>query len=110
VDGCVAAILDLEQALLDWSADTLTSDEGDHARARLHSMVLRLGDLATAGARDPREVVGSFVEDLLELRHRARDAHDFATADWVRARLAASGIEVRDTRDGVEWYLAEPPT
>src|SRR5262245_8027834 len=46
VDGCVAAILDLEQALHDWSADTLTSDEGDRARAALRRMVVRLGELA----------------------------------------------------------------
>ena len=75
VDGCVAAILDLEQTLLDWSADTLTSDEGDHARAHLHRMVLRLGELATNGARDPREVDRRLRRrDLLELRRRARDA------------------------------------
>jgi len=109
VDGCVAAILDLEQTLVDWSADTLTSDEGDHARARLRTMVLRLGELATMGVRDPREVIGGFVGDLLELRRRARDARDFATSDWVRDRLAAAGVEVRDTSDGVQWQLADDP-
>ena len=105
VDGCVAAILDLEQALLDWSADTLTSDEGDHARAQLRTMVIRLGELATVGARDPREAVGAFVEALLELRRRARDARDFTTSDWVRDRLTEAGVEVRDTTDGVEWHI-----
>src|SRR5204863_4081397 len=72
VDGCVAAILDLEQALTDWSADTLTSDEGDHARASLRRMVLRLGELASVGARDPRTLVGPYVEALLHLRRKAR--------------------------------------
>jgi hypothetical protein len=68
VDACVEAILGLEQTLLDWSADTLTSDEGDFARASLRSMVVRLGELATVGARDPREAVAPFVEGLLTLR------------------------------------------
>ena len=54
VDGCVEAILALEQTLLDWAADTLTSDEGDYARGALRTMVVRLGELATVGARDPR--------------------------------------------------------
>lgn len=105
VDGCVAAILDLEQTIVDWSSDTLTSDEGDHARAVLRRMVLRLGELASVGARDPRTVVGQFVDDLLELRSRARDARDFPTSDWIRDRLATAGIEVRDTPDGAEWHL-----
>jgi len=74
VDGCVGAVLDLEQVLVDWSADTLTSDEGDHPRTILRRMVLRLGELAAAGAADPRTVVGPFVDALLELRAQASTA------------------------------------
>ena len=105
VDGCVTAILDLEQTLVDWSSDTLTSDEGDHARAHLHRMVVRLGELAIVGAQDPRTVVGPFVDGLIELRGRARDAKDFATSDWIRDHLTSAGVEVRDTPDGAEWLL-----
>lgn len=105
VDGCVAAILELEQALLDWSADTLTSDEGEHARGALRAMVVRLGEVATDGVRDPREAVEPYVEALLELRRRAREARDYPTSDWVRDRLVAAGVEVRDTPDGVAWDL-----
>jgi hypothetical protein len=105
VDACVEAILDLEQAILDWSADTLTSDEGELARAELRSMVVRLGELA-AGAREPREVIRPFVEGLLDLRARAREARDWSSADLVRDRLKAAGVEVRDTPDGADWHLA----
>jgi len=105
VDACVEAVLELEQTLLDWSADTLTSDEGDFARGQLRAMVVRLGELATRGARDPRAVVGPLVESLLELRRRSRAARDFATSDWVRDQLSAADVEVRDTSDGVEWHL-----
>ena len=105
VDGCVAALLDLEQVLVDWSADTLTSDEGDHARTVLRRMVLRLGELAATGAADPRTVVGPFVDALLDLRASARTARDFATSDRVRDALVAAGVEVRDTPDGVAWDL-----
>jgi cyanophycinase-like exopeptidase len=102
VDGCVSAILDLDQVLVDWSADT-DVDEEEHARGALRRMVLRLGELAEAGAADPRSVVGPFVDALLELRARARAGRDFATSDWVRDRLVDAGIEVRDTPDGVTW-------
>ncbi len=108
VDRCVEEILALEQALLDWSTDTLSSDHGDQARARLREMVVRLGELAAIGARDPRDVVGPFVEALLELRAKARAGKDFATSDRVRDALLAAHVEVRDTPDGVVWLV--PPT
>jgi cyanophycinase-like exopeptidase len=106
VDGCVAAILELEQTREDWAADTFSSDEGEHAHAALRRMVVRLGELAEAGAADPRTVLSPYVEALLELRRRARVARDYASSDWIRDRLTAAGVEVRDTPDGVEWDLA----
>jgi cyanophycinase-like exopeptidase len=98
IDGCVAAILDLEQVLLDWSADTNISPEGEQARSTLRRMVVRLGRLASVGA-------GPFVDTLLELRTRARAGKDFATSDWIRDQLDAAGVEVRDTPEGARWLL-----
>jgi len=106
VDECVESILTLEQTLIDWSADTNVSDEGEYARGTLRTMVVRLGELATVGARDPREAVAPLVDGLLALRTRAREAKDFATSDEIRDRLVAAGIEVRDTAAGVEWQLS----
>jgi hypothetical protein len=105
VEGCVAAVLDLEQAIVDWSTDTLQSDDGDRARQLLRSCVVRLGELAHVGTRDPHEQVGRYVEALLELRGRARAAKDYATSDLVRDRLVSAGVEVNDTPDGVTWSL-----
>jgi cyanophycinase-like exopeptidase len=105
VDGCVGAILDLEQVMVDWAADTNISDEGERARAVLRSMVVRLGELAQGGARDPREVLRPYVSLLLDLRAKARTDRDFATSDLIRDRLAAAGVEVRDTPAGPEWSL-----
>jgi hypothetical protein len=105
VDACVHLALGLEQTIVDWSADTNQSDDADHARRVLRSMLTRLGELARVGARDPREVVGPYVELALMLRERARDARDWAASDAVRDRLSALGVEVRDTADGVDWDL-----
>jgi hypothetical protein len=106
VDGCVAAVLDLEAAIVAWSTDTLQSDETDRARRTLRALVVRLGELARGGARDPRELVGPYVELLLEIRSRARGTRDFGTSDLIRDRLTELGLEVRDTPDGVEWLLS----
>ena len=105
VDGCVQAVLELEQAIQDWSTDMLQSDDRDVARRVLRSLVVRLGELATHGARDPREVVGPYVETLLDLRAAARERSDYATSDLVRDRLVDAGVEVRDTADGTVWSL-----
>ena len=105
VEGCVQAVLALEQAIADWSADTLQSDDRDEARRVLRAMLVRLGDLATVGAADPRETLAPYVDLLLDLRTSARAAKDFATSDLVRDRLAAAGVEVRDTPQGAEWVL-----
>jgi cyanophycinase-like exopeptidase len=103
--GCVAAVLELEQAVHDWSSDTLQGDDLPVARRTLRSLVVRLGELAQVGARDPREVLSPLVEALLEVRAGARAAKDFATSDLVRDRLVAAGVEVRDTPDGATWSL-----
>ncbi|MDQ1725119.1 MAG: hypothetical protein QOG52_2147 [Frankiaceae bacterium] len=105
VDGCVTAVLRLETSIQEWATDALTSDDGDHARRVLRALVVRLGDLAHGGARDPRDLVGPYVELAIELRARARAAKDFATSDLVRDRLAAAGAEVRDSPDGTTWVL-----
>jgi hypothetical protein len=108
LDGCVSAALDLEQVITDWTADTDVSDDADHAHGLLRGMILRLGDLAATGVRDPAETIGPFVEALLDLRARARDAKDFATSDRVRDALTGAGVEVRDTPAGPEWVWRPP--
>jgi cyanophycinase-like exopeptidase len=105
--GAASAILDLEAAIVEWSRDTLQSDHADRARAALRSMIVRLGEAARDGLRQPREVVGPFVEALLALRRRARAERRFDLADEARSLLVAAGVEVRDTPGGTEWLLPE---
>lgn len=107
VSAAVTAVLELEQAIVDWSADTEEEDGTEGPRALLRRMVTRLAELAMVGARDPREVVAPFVDALIELRDQARDQGSWTLADTLRDRLTAAGIEVRDTPDGAVWLLAE---
>ncbi|HEV2362320.1 MAG TPA: hypothetical protein VGS21_11500, partial [Acidimicrobiales bacterium] len=62
--AAVAAVLELEKQIALWSADIPGSDEIDRARASLRSLIVELGGSAEEGVRDPRTIVGPFVESL----------------------------------------------
>ena len=49
--------------------------------------------------------VDVLVQGLLEQRTEARAAKDFATADAIRDRIKAAGIEIEDTPNGPQWSL-----
>ena len=108
--AAVRAILALEETIQAWAGDTDQSDALAVARAALRSSIVCLGEMAAAGARDPRELISPFVDALLAERVRARDARDWAAADAIRDRLLAAGIALHDTPDGTAWELraAEP--
>jgi cysteinyl-tRNA synthetase len=105
VSAAATAVLELEQAIVDWSADTEEMDGVEGPRALLRRMVTRLAELAVVGARDPREIVEPFVGMLLELREQAREQGLWTLADTLRDRLTAAGVEVRDTPQGAVWLL-----
>ena len=102
-DAAARAALDLDDAIAGWSSDTLQSDDADYARSVLRSMITRLAGAATGGLRDPREVVGPFVQVLLDLRVQVRTDKRFDLSDMIRDRLAEISVEVRDTPQGAEW-------
>jgi hypothetical protein len=104
-DGAVRACLALEQAIHDWSADTLQGDIATKARAAVRSMISALGDAAIGGVRDPRDVVAPYVEAMLAIRATVRAEKRYDLSDVIRDAFVDIGIEVRDTADGVEWNL-----
>lgn len=105
VAGAVAAVLELDDLLEAWRADTLSSDEPDRVRSTLRSMVVRLGEMAVVGARDPRELLQPVVQVILDERSAARSDRDWGRSDELRDRLAAAGVEVRDTPGGQHWDI-----
>ncbi len=52
------------------------------------------------------EILDSDIESLIEERQAARKAKNFARADEIRDILAAQGIILEDTREGVKWKRA----
>ena len=67
------------------------------------------GSGAGAGGGAAAEAaLDTLVRAELDRRAQARTEKDWATADDVRDRLAAAGIEVTDTPDGATWSLKDP--
>lgn len=52
------------------------------------------------------EILDSDIEALIEERQAARKNKDFKRADEIRDKLAAMGIILEDTREGVKWKKA----
>jgi len=98
-DGCVAAALDLEQAMHDWIADTDVSDEREQARAALRRMLVRLGGFAGPDRLTP------LVTAVVALRSAAREAKDWALSDALRDALLTADVAVKDTPTGPQWSL-----
>ncbi len=66
------------------------------------------GDVLGVIPKEPAGASGSleggrFVDLLLEVRTRLREARQFALTDLIRDRLAALEIEVMDGKDGASW-------
>ncbi|MCX7538911.1 cysteine--tRNA ligase [Corynebacterium sp. P5875] len=61
---------------------------------------------ASAGTDDAAgKALDTLIRAELDRRTAARAAKDWATADEVRDRLMAAGIEITDTADGPQWSL-----
>jgi len=103
--AAVRAALELDAAIHAWSADTLQSDDADRARLALRSMIVRLGEAADGGLQDPRATLSPLVDALLALRATVRAEKRYDLSDIIRDRMLDAGVEVRDTKAGVEWVL-----
>jgi cysteinyl-tRNA synthetase len=76
--------------------------------AMLDVLGLNPADPAWGGRGDDQKLTAAIdvlVSGLLEQRAQARADKDFATADAIRDRIKAAGIEVEDTPDGPKWSI-----
>ena len=110
VRGAVSALLELDTEIAGRIRAGEDSPDLDNADATFRSLIVRLAERAEQGSQDPRETLRPFVDLLLELRETARASKDWATADLIRQRLAAAGVEVRDAAGASEWVLAGAAT
>jgi cysteinyl-tRNA synthetase len=78
----------------------LTDDDAPKVQ-RVREWARREGKLEAEAA--PAGLSDAEVDALIAERDQARRARDFKKSDAIRDQLAAAGILLEDTKDGVRW-------
>jgi cysteinyl-tRNA synthetase len=72
-------------------------------RRDLMALLKRFDSVLNIFGDAPPELLDEEVQKLIDERQEARRRRDWARADQIRDELAARGILLEDTRDGVRW-------
>ncbi len=70
---------------------------------RLSGRLTTLCDVLGLVTEREEEILDEEIESLIAERQAARKEKNFARADEIRDELAARGIQLKDTREGVTW-------
>ena len=98
----IAAIFDLVKY-----ANTTATAEGSKEYAKaLYDLLVKLADVLGLIIDKKEEILDDEIEALIAERQAARKEKNFARADEIRDELAAKGIVLLDTREGVKWKKA----
>ena len=86
--------------------ESLTATDLETLKTLMHTFVfdvLGLLDESKSGAGT--NVIDGLMSLILDIRKSARENKDWTTSDKIRDELKAAGVEVKDTKDGVEWRV-----
>jgi len=72
-------------------------------RRDILALVERFNSVLNIFGEGEGELLDAEIQSLIDERQQARHRRDFARADEIRDQLAARGITLEDTRDGVRW-------
>lgn len=110
----IAHLFDGVKMINSVKAGTEKISKADLAELKLfyHSMVLDILGLKPEQTADSgeSELLKGTVELLIKLRNEAKANKDWTTSDKIRNELNTLGIEIKDTKDGVEWKIKAPPS
>lgn len=64
----------------------------------------QIGETASAGATSSK-VIDGLMEMVIKERSQARANKDWAKSDMIRDALKSIGVQIKDTKNGVEWSI-----
>ncbi|MDE5864364.1 MAG: cysteine--tRNA ligase [Lachnospiraceae bacterium] len=85
---------------------SISSENAKSLIRQVYDIIANLCDILGIITKVEEEILDSDIEALIEERQAARKAKNFARADEIRDLLAAQGIILEDTREGVKWKKA----
>ncbi len=84
----------------------VTEQSGKAFIQAMKDEIVMLSDICGLIVEKKEEILDTEIEALIQERQEARKAKNFARADEIRDTLAAQGIILEDTREGVKWKRA----
>src|SRR6266545_2173253 len=72
-------------------------------KLELLELLKRFDSVLNIFGTEQQEMLDSEIQNLINERQEARRRRDFGRADQIRDELAARGIVLEDTKDGVRW-------
>ena len=87
-------------------SESINNDDLQRLKELMHSFVFEILGLID----ETKNITGSDVIEglmglILDIRKSARENKDWNTSDKIRDQLKSSGVEIKDTKTGVEWRI-----
>ena len=92
--------------LVKYANVSITAESSSKDIERTLNTIVKLCDVLGIITEQKTEILDADIEALIEERQNARKEKNFARADEIRDQLAAMGIVLLDTKEGVKWKKA----
>jgi cysteinyl-tRNA synthetase len=80
-------------------------DRDLETRAIVHALITRLGQMAASPKVNINDVVGPYIEVLLQARQAARASGRWDEADVIRDQLTSLSVTIKDSAQGSSWEI-----
>jgi len=86
--------------------ESINSNDLDKLKELMHSFIFEvLGLVDETKNITGSDVIEGLMRLILDIRKTARENKDWNTSDKIRDELKSSGVEIKDTKTGVEWRI-----
>jgi cysteinyl-tRNA synthetase len=85
--------------------ETITKEDKEYLEKEFTSTIEDLLGLKDNNQGNDEEVIKGLMNLVLDMRKQARENKDYATSDNIRNSLQSLGIEIKDSKEGVEWKI-----
>ncbi|MFZ5552524.1 MAG: cysteine--tRNA ligase [Bacteroidota bacterium] len=83
----------------------LSQNDISELKKSMHGFVFDVLGFVREESSGSNDTTEKLMKVILDLRNEAKLKKDYATSDKIRDGLKNAGVEVKDTKDGVEWKV-----